>query len=323
MIQVVSDQLLTGKRVILRLDLDVPIQNGQILDDYRLKATLPTLQLCLVIAETTTIIGHIGRPKGVRVESLSVEPIFNYLEDIFGPEAFESGSLQILENLRFEVGEDSGDLNFAKALTEYGDFFVNEAFASHHPSTSTTVLPKLLPHAIGLRFAQEIQVLSEVRASTKRPQVAIIGGAKVEDKYPALTAFSQFCDYVLVGGLLPNQIRQQNLPIGQNVILGEIAANGLDISLASVDHFNQILKPAQRIIWAGPMGKYEDPQGNQANLALAKTILANQIESIIGGGDTQTALKDYLDYFSFVSVGGGAMLEFLTKGTLPALEALL
>lgn len=322
MIQVASAQILTSKRVILRLDLDVPIQNGEILDDYRLQAALPTLQLCLINAESTTIIGHIGRPKGVVVESLSVEPIFNYFENIFGPESFESGALEILENLRFEPGEDSGDLNFAKDLTSYGDFFVNEAFAAHHPAASTTVLPKLLPHAIGLRFTQEIQVLSEVRASSKRPQVAIIGGAKIEDKYPALTALSKFCDYVLVGGLLPTQIRQQNLPIFQNVILGEIAPSGLDISEATVDHFSQILKTAKRVIWAGPMGKYEDPQANQGSLALAKTILENNSESIIGGGDTETALAQYLKYFSFVSVGGGAMLKFLSEGTLPTLEAL-
>lgn len=323
MLQVVTPQLITGHNILLRLDLDVPIENGQVMDDYRLRAAMPTIQMCLSNAKTTTIIGHVGRPNGKVVNSLSVEPIFDYFEEVFGPAVFAAQTLRILENLRFEPGEDQMDLNFARDLASYGDFYINEAFAAHHPAASTTVLPKLLPHALGLRFTRELQVLSEIRNSSKRPQVALVGGAKIEDKYQAVQAFAKFCDFVLVGGLLPSQIKSKNLPIAQNVILAELSPSGVDISSETINYFTRTIQTAKRIIWAGPMGKYQDSQGNQGDISLARTINSLGIESIIGGGDTEAALAQFRDQFSFVSVGGGAMLEFLASGTLPTLEAMV
>lgn len=319
---VVSKDLVEDKRVLLRLDLDVPIEEGGIVDDFRLRTAIPTIELCLHSAKSTILMGHIGRPGGVEDPKFSVAPIYEWLNKHFGKVVLENGKLRLLENLRFEKGEDECSLDYAKQLASLGEFFVNEAFAAHHKAASTTILPTLLPHAAGLRFAQEVKKLSSVRENPERPQVAIIGGAKIEDKYRGVIAFSKLSDKVLVGGLLPEQIKQKDLYTAPNVMLAESASSGIDISPESVTKFKDVIKDAKQIIWAGPMGKYEDPLGNKADEALAQAVINSGAESIIGGGDTEAALEKFLTHFNFVSVGGGAMLEFLTEGTLPTVEAL-
>lgn len=304
------------------MDLDVPIFDGKILEDFRLRAGLPTLELCLQNADSVVICGHIGRPKGQIVEGFSVAPIVNFIEDWYCDLELPPGRLHILENLRFEKGEEQGDLDFTKELALYGDIFINEAFAAHHPASSTTVITKFLPSFAGLRFAHEVKVLTDVRKSPKRPLVAIVGGAKVEDKYPAIIALSKFCDAVLVGGLLPVKIKEGNLPVSENILLGKIGPNGIDLDPATIEAFQGVLKHAKQIIWGGPVGKYEEKEGNIGTLELAKTILASKAQTIVGGGDSIAALNQYLDDFDFVSTGGGAMLKLLIHGTLPTIQAL-
>ncbi len=320
--RVVTAQTIKDKRVLLRLDLDVPIINGSVREDYRLQAGLPSLELCLLNAASVVICGHLGRPKGREVEDLSVAPIVNWLEQFYCDLELPPGRLHVLENLRFESGEDSSDLQFAKELASYGDVYVFEAFATHRPAASTTILPKLIPSYAGLRFAEEVEVLTRVRNNPKRPLVAVIGGAKVEDKYPAVVALSKFCDCVLVGGLLAVRIKEQNLPIPENVLLSNRSANGIDIDETTIQAFGNVLKEAKEVIWGGPLGKYEDPGGNSGNLALGKIITESKTYSIIGGGDSIAALQKYIKDFSFVSVGGGAMLKLLCEGTLPTIRAL-
>ncbi len=319
---VVSPELIKEKVVLLRMDLDIPILDGKIQDDFRLKAGLPTLELCLAHADSVVICGHIGRPNGREVPDLSVAPIVEWLENWYCDLQLPPDSLHVLENLRFEDGEDAQDPNFAKELASYANFFVNDSFAGHHPASSTTLVPTLLPSAAGLRFAYETDVLLDIRNSPKKPLIAIIGGAKIEDKYQAVVELSKFCDFVLVGGLLPREIKSQSLPVAENVILGESSLNGLDLSDESIEKFTGILKTAKQVIWAGPVGRFEDPNGNKGNKKLAEAILASDTESIIGGGETITALKDNLDKFDLVSIGGGAMLKLLSEGTLPTIEAL-
>ena len=304
------------------MDLDVPIFDGHIKEDYRLKAGLPTLELCLQNASSVVICGHIGRPKGQVVEDFSVAPIVNFLEDWYCDLELPAGRLHVLENLRFEKGEEECSLDFAKELAMYGDIYINEAFAAHHPSASTTIITKFLPCFAGLRFAHEVEVLKSVRQSPKRPLVAIVGGAKIEDKYPALIALSKFCDAVLVGGPLPVKIKEGSLPVPENVILGKIAASGMDIDDATIEAFQGVLKHAKQVIWGGPVGKYEEKEGNKGTVELAKTILESKAQTIIGGGDSIAALSKYLDDFDFVSTGGGAMLKLLIHGTLPTIAAL-
>ena len=154
-----------GKRVLIRYDIDVPIKDGKVMDDFRLKAGLTTVRFCLQFATEVVLTGHIGRPKlddngapsDEDVLNLSVSPVYDWFYQNGFEKDLDSKKLKILENLRFEKGEDEASLDYAKELASLGDFYINEAFASYHPAASTTVLPTLLPHAAGLNFAKEVE----------------------------------------------------------------------------------------------------------------------------------------------------------------------
>jgi phosphoglycerate kinase len=314
----VKDQI-----VLLRLDLDVPIKNGKVEDDFRLMAGMETLGFCLEHAKTVILMGHIGRPEGREVPSLSVQPIIDWIVDGYGHIQLPKHKLHVLENLRFEPGEDAADPEFAKELASYGNVFVNDAFASYHPSASTTVLPTLLPHAAGFRFNEEVETLMQVRNHPVRPLIAILGGAKLEDKLPVVEKMSQIADWVLVGGKLAKELIDSGKRVGANVMVGELTPDGEDISEKTLSEWKSILPRAKQILWNGPVGKFEDPK-NDATEKLAHAITLTQAKTIIGGGDTLSALNHghFLEKFSFVSTGGGAMLKFLVDGTLPTIEAL-
>lgn len=337
--QVVSPELIKGKKVLLRMDIDVPLERVggtgyRVQDDFRLKACLPTLELCLENAQSVVVMGHLGRPGGKEVPELSVGPVVEWLEAQTPDKDVPQGKLHVLENLRFEPGESfdtaqdrDAVLEYAKELAKLGDFFVYESFAAHRPAASTTVLPSLLPHAAGLRFAKEVDTLLRARNNPEKPLVAIIGGAKVEDKYESVVALSKFCDAVLVGGLLPKEIQEKKLEISRNVMLGKIAENGIDLAEESVDAFIRLIKNAKEIIWGGPVGKYEDEVGIKGTEKLAHAILESNAHTIVGGGDivgaiTKLGLLSQFEEKGLVSTGGGAMLKLLTDGTLPTIEAL-
>lgn len=314
--QVVTADFVKHKKVLLRLDLDVPLRQAQghgqleVTEDFRLKAALPTLDLCLQNASQVIIMGHVGRPTGEN-PSFSVAPIYDWLTE-HGYKNFK-----ILENLRFEEGEsfDSAqdlrddNIEYAKELASLGDVYVNEAFGSHHPAASTTILPTLLPHAVGLHFAKEVEKLTEVRENPKHPLVVIIGGVKLEDKLPAIEAMRKIADSVLIGGKIASEIG-----LSKN-----LTEDGFDINDETISQWKLVLQNASMIVWNGPLGKTE-----KGTLEIAKAVIDSGAESIVGGGDTIDLLDqlDLLDKFSFVSVGGGAMLKFLTEGTLPTIEAL-
>ena len=326
--QTVSASLISGKKVLLRMDLDVEIINGKVADDFRLLAGLPTLDLCLENAVSVIIMGHVGRPKG-QDPAFSVKPIVEWFEEKYAGKSLPEGKLHILENLRFEEGEEGCDENYAKELADLVDpgqagtgFFVNEAFASHHKSASTTMLPKLLPHAAGLRFAKEVEKLTEVRENPQKPLISLIGGAKIEDKLPVVQVLAKVSDVVLVGGKLPWEINQLGVNVPSNVMVAKMNEAGTDLSDEALDSFKEIISRAKQVIWAGPMGKYEEESSRKGTLELAQAVIESGAESIIGGGDTQAALNAYLKDFSFVSTGGGAMLKFLVDGTLPTIKAL-
>lgn len=329
--QTVQPEQINGKRVLLRLDLDVPIAQGKVIDDFRLEAGMDTLDFCLHHADSVIVMGHIGRPEG-EDPLFSVKPVVEWFEEKFSHIDLPEGKLHILENLRFEAGEDNADPNFAKELVDLIcetpedinlAFYVNDAFASHHPSASTTVLPTLIPHAAGLRFSKEVEKLLGIRNNPQKPLAAIIGGAKIEDKLPVIQTFAGIADAVLVGGKLPAEIKEKNMQFGPNVFVAQMNEAGTDLSTESIAEFSQHLQGAKQVIWAGPMGKYETGE-TAGSKALADAIIASGADSIVGGGDTITCLNQIglLDKFSFVSTGGGAMLELLAKGTLPTIEAL-
>lgn len=338
--QVVTADLIRDKKVLLRFDIDVPLVRGEggrweVGEDFRLKAGLPTLKLCLEGAQQVVIMGHVGRPAFAEatagkpdsffVPSLSVEPIYDWLAEQDSLRSHLSGgNLKLLENLRFEKGEEDCDLEYAKELASYGDFFVNEAFAAHHPAASTTVLPTLLPHAAGLRFEEEVEKLTAVRENPKRPLVVIIGGVKIEDKGSAIEAMAKIADYVLVGGKLVTELRQKYHDRDTNVRVADLIESGMDITEETIKQWETIIKEAQMIVWNGPMGKIEEEEYSKGTKEIARAIISSSAESIIGGGDTIGLLGNLrmLDQFNFLSTGGGAMLKFLGSGTLPSIEAL-
>lgn len=320
--QVVTPDLVAGKIVLLRLDIDVPVRGGAIIEDFRLKMGLPTIKLCLSRAQKVIIMGHLGRPKGKVMEDLSVALIHDWLSEQGFDFELKSNKIKLLENLRFDLGEEKASFETAKQLANMGDVFVNEAFAAHHPAASTTLLPKLLPHSAGLRFAREVSTLTQVRENPHHPLVVIIGGAKVEDKIPAMLSMSKVADTVLMGGKIatPGLI---DLDLPQNVRLGKLNESGTDITPETVLEWGKIIAGAKQILWNGPLGKVEEAENNQTG-AIAKIIIDAKAQSIIGGGDTIGYLGKFglLEKFSFVSTGGGAMLKFLAEGTLPTIVAL-
>lgn len=320
--KVISAPDLFGKKVLLRYDIDVPIKDKKVVEDYRLKAGLETLRLCLSVAEQVTILGHIGRPDG-KDPGLSVEAIYDWFYQNGFSEFIDNNKLLFLENLRFESGEGECSLDYAKSLVQYGDIYINEAFASHHKASSTTILPTLIPSFAGLHFSKEVEKLTQIRQNPYQPLVSIIGGAKIEDKLPAVLALSKISKNVLVGGKLPEEIIYSGTHVPDNVYIAEVNPGGTDITAQTIKNWTRIISSSKMILWNGPMGKFEE-SGNNQTKALAHLIIDSGAQTIVGGGDTISALKSYglLDKISFVSTGGGAMLEFIVSGTLPTIEAL-
>lgn len=316
--------LVSGKRVLLRYDIDVALHP---LEDFKLKAGIPTLNLCLQNAQSVILIGHIGRPDGQVVEELRVAPIVDWFRNQGYSEDLGSGKLILLENLRFDPREEACDLGYAKELASKGDVYINEAFSAYRPAASTTILPTLLPHGAGLRFTEEVRALTGVRENPKKPFVAIMGGAKVEDKLPVIAVLARSADAVLVGGKLVAEIREQNIQLPANVMVGKLSEDGMDIAQETTDSWKDLILRAKMIVWNGPLGKFEDSKYDQTEKIIG-LILDSTAEVVIGGGDSIAALNQYgllekAEGKCFISVGGGAMLKLLADGTLPTIEALI
>ena len=342
-----------GDKVIVRADLDVDLPAGrQVLEKVnetellRLNALLPTLNYLLEKKSKIIIIGHRGRPEGVRVENLSLKPVCEKLSELLGkkiefipdvlPETI-TRNLVMLENLRFEKREEENDEEFAKSLAGLADFFVNEAFGSSHRNHASIIgISKLLPHAAGLRFEREIENLSKALVNpclpagrAQKPVVIIISGVK-KDKIEYMNDIITFADKILIGGRLPEYLNQlpitnYQLPIKNKIILADLIADKEDITLHSVEKFKEEIAKAKTIILAGVPGKYEDEGHRQGTKEVFKAVADSDAFKIVGGGDSIVAIYMFniQDKFNWVSVGGGAMLEFLAKGTLPGIEALL
>lgn len=357
--KVVNQTDLQKKKVLLRLDIDVPLElrvgssEFIVTEDFRLKAGLPTLKLCLENASKVIIIGHLGRPfktaedeKQGNPSDLSAGPVADWYEKELGVEIFFAQTLEeagqsnskivLLENTRFFHGEVPGaeyhascvsktcDIDFASKLASLGDIYVNEAFASHNKAASTTIIPTLLPHFAGLNFTKEVETLLRVRNNPSKPFIAIMGGAKVADKLPVITELAKSSDAVLVGGKLVHEIRVEQTVLPANVLVGKLNETGFDIAAETTSAWKGLISKAKMVVWNGPVGKFEDAVNNQTEY-LAQAIIDSGAESILGGGDTITALGMYgipLDKFSFVSTGGGAMLKLLSDGTLITIEVL-
>ena len=342
---VLTSNFVQGKKVFLRLDLDVPKSDQGIVDTTRIDAGFPTLEFLLKEKSEIIIGSHIGRPHGVdqnlslknigRALSARLESLTTFEEIEFGGfQAFKLGErVTLLENLRFYDGEEKNDSDFAKKLAGFAEIYVNEAFAvSHRDHASITGVAKLLPHFAGFRLQTEVQELSKVLESPVRPLCVVIGGAKIETKLPLVTKMVSFADSVLVGGEIAVQIKNEQLRMknDEKLIVADLKPEGTDITENSVQIFKTEIEKAKTIVWNGPMGKISE-EINKSLLSeegtekIARIISESSAHTIVGGGDTIGFLNKHglLQKFSFVSTGGGAMLAFLSGENLPGLEALL
>jgi len=294
-----------GKKVLVRCDFD----------GARLEENLPAVKYLLDNgAKKIILMGHLGRPEGRVVEDLKLAPVEKRFRELL-----DSKNIIFLENLRFDKREEENDAGFAKELAGLGDFYVNEAFASSHRQHASIVgIPKFLPHCAGFHFASEVENLSKILENPKRPLVFVIGGDKLETKLPLVVELAHFANSVLVGGALT-----QNMNIN-NVLFAKPTDDGFDISDDSIMKFGEIIKKAGTAVWNGPMGKFEDEKWEMGTRKIAEAIAGCGGFRVVGGGDTISALKKFnlIDKMDYVSTGGGAMLEFLAKGTLPGIEAL-
>jgi phosphoglycerate kinase len=336
MIRSVKDIDVRGKRVLVRLDLDVPVSDaGDVEDVTRLEAALPTLQHLTQNGATVVVLGHAGRPEGEVVSSLSLRPILAKLMELLGntftyqiidePQNLAlEGTIFALENLRFHKGEEENDAEFVSWLASFGDIFVNDAFAvSHRAHASTFGLAERLPAYAGLHLLEEVEQLQEAMAHPIHPVAVVLGGAKVETKLPAITNMDAIADHILLGGKLVQEADKTHL--SAKVVLGKLDQTGFDIDEDTRKQFADILAQAKTIIWNGPVGKFEEVPYDAGTKAVAEAIAANTAaHRVVGGGDTLESLRRFglLTKVGYVSTGGGAMLDFLAGEELPGLKAL-
>ena len=345
----ISDLSLSGKRVLLRADLDVPLTSvGFEEASTRLTNLKPSVDQLFNENAKIIIIGHIDRPQKPD-PALSTRQLIDPLQKIFkrtivfkkdfppSPEASGgqatnsdtgSGVLQsqitLFENLRFWPGEINNDEEFARKLANLADFYVNDAFGNCHRSHASMVgLPKLLSSAAGSHLILEVDELSKIINKPQHPLIAIVGGAKIETKLPVIENLAKIADFVLVGGELPIEIKKFNQRTADNVIVAALVNDNKDLSQESIEKFIKVIKSAKTVVWNGPQGMFEEGF-NHGSLSIAQAIIESGAHSVVGGGETTQFLEqnNLLSKFSFVSAGGGAMLDFLAGKKLPALELL-
>jgi phosphoglycerate kinase len=331
-----------GKRVLVRADLNVPLEDGRVADDTRIEASLPTLHYLLEHdAKEVAVCSHLGRPKGPD-PTLSMTPVARRLRELLPDERID-----VLENTRFDPGETTNDSNFARRLADEYDVFVQDAFGSVHRAHASTVgVAELLPAYAGLLLERELEELGKLLGEVERPFVLVSGGAKVEDKLGVLRNLGGEADTVLVGGKMAEELREGS-PLGFDVVLPSdvVAAAafeedaeakvvpydalpdgwlGLDIGPDTRERFAAEIAKARTIFWNGPMGVFEWPRFAEGTRAVAEAVASTDAFSVVGGADSIRALNELglLDRVSWASTGGGAALELLEGKELPGVAAI-
>lgn len=341
----VREAEVAGKTVLVRSDLNVPLEDGAVADDTRIRASLPTLELLLDAgASEVRVCSHLGRPKSDEDrEQLSMRRVETRLRELL-----PGDRLVVLENTRFNPGETKNDPAFARELAEGCDLYVNDAFGSaHRAHASTEGVAHLLPSYAGLLLLAELEHLGRLLGDVSRPFVLVSGGAKVDDKLGVLQNLGGRADTVLIGGKMAEQIRIEN-PLDFDVVLPSdvVAASafeadaestvcafdglpdgwlGLDIGPETRVRFTTELAGAQTIFWNGPMGVFEWRRFAEGTKAVAEAVAANSDAfSVVGGADSVRALNELglADRISWVSTGGGASLELLEGKELPGVAAI-
>ena len=387
-----------GKSVLVRVDFNVPLETRggkiRITDDTRIRESLPTINYLREHSAKTILMSHLGRPKGKPVEKYSLRPIGDYLHSlihqpvIFSHETIgevpkqivehmKDGDVALLENVRFQPGEEANDPEFAKALADLGDLYVNDAFgAAHRAHASTVGITKFVEKsAMGLLIEKELRHLRDGLEKPAKPFVVILGGAKVSDKIGVLKALMEKADAILIGGAMANTfLKAEGISLGASKVESdkldlarelldlakkrgvkfllpidaveakEIRAGAtirntsrlspqhgisdgwqaVDIGAATIALYEEEIAKAETILWNGPLGVFEIPEFGEGTIAIAEALAQSGAKTIIGGGDSVTAVKQagLADKMTFISTGGGAALELLEGKELPGVAAL-
>ncbi|MFA5871219.1 MAG: phosphoglycerate kinase [Parcubacteria group bacterium] len=332
-----------NKRVLLRAGFNVPIENGIIKDDWRIRATLPTIKYILKQPKSKlVIISHLGRPDGKANPDYSLRVVADrlsellgkevkFIEDILSPEgdniiqSLGEGEIALVENIRFYPEEEQGNEQFAIEISHHFGVFVNDAFCdSHRAHASISVIPKFKPSCAGLIMEKEIGELTKALNPPKRPSLAIIGGIKIETKLPVIEELAKVYDIILVGGKIGIEAQEKNIKLQENVILPEDYVDGKDIGPKTAEKYAKVIEAAAFAVWNGALGKFEEVEYAAGTMAVFNALCKADSYKIAGGGETVEIIQNYKknDCFDFISSGGGAMLEFLAGEKLPGIIAL-
>jgi phosphoglycerate kinase len=332
----------SGKRVLLRLDLNVPVRDGKITDLTRIERACPTIAELAHKGARVIVLSHFDRPKGKRVPEMSLRPLSAAIRDVLGLDVFfaddcvgpiaeeavatlEPGQVLLLENTRFHKGEEENDETLSRQLASLADIYVNDAFsAAHRAHASTAGVAAHLPSHAGRLMQRELEALTAALEEPERPVCAIVGGSKISTKLQA-----QNCEIVLpVDAVTATEFRA-NPPV-RVVPIGEVPADSmiLDVGPKTVEALIARLPGFKTLVWNGPLGAFETAPFDAATVALAHAVAdatdAGALRSVAGGGDTVAALRHagVVDRMSYVSTAGGAFLEWLEGKMLPGILAL-
>jgi phosphoglycerate kinase len=331
-----------GKVVLVRSDLNVPLEDGRVADDTRIRSSLPTIELLLERgAREVRVCSHLGRPKGPD-EKYAIAPVRARLLALV-----EDERVTVLENTRFNPGETTNDDAFARELAEGCDLFVNDAFGSAHRAHASTVgVARLLPAYAGLLLLDELRNLGKLLGDVERPFVIVSGGAKVADKIGVLENLGSRADAVLIGGKMAEDVRSTNPFSFEAVLPKDVVAAasfdadaetrvtpfdslpegwlGLDVGPETRADFASRIADARTVFWNGPMGVFEWPKFAEGTFAVARALAESDGYTVVGGGDSVRAVHDagVADRISWISTGGGASLELLEGEELPGVAAI-
>jgi phosphoglycerate kinase len=391
----IRDVDVKGKRILMRVDFNVPVSDGRVTDDTRITAALPSIRHVLDAGGSLVLMSHCGRPKGEKKPEFTLKPAADRLAelvdapvklapDVIGDEvrsmvdALPPGEILVLENLRFYPEEEGKKCTpeeqdaFAKTLASYGDLYINDAFGTaHRAHASMAVVTKYFDQcAAGFLLEKEIEYLGNTLAHPEKPFLAIIGGAKISGKIDVITNLMGKCDSILIGGGMAYTFyKAQGLPIGNSLVeedkvdlareilaqaesqgvelllpVDNVAADAfdaganrktvgreiddgwmaLDIGPETIRQYSEKIAGARTIVWNGPMGCFEMEPFAEGTFAVCRAVAEADCVSIIGGGDSVSAVKQsgLADRMTHISTGGGASLEFMEGKELPGVAAL-